>query len=129
MKLLMDKTTKEIYGVNNTLVYHYQDKRMWTPYIHLPKDNKLIRLNAHAFSTLYQSFKEHVGLDVSVKLIRAECKLTQEEFAPLMGMTQQAVTRLENGERRETKIHKALLRSIEIINDAGLLPKLMEVMK
>ena len=58
---------------------------------------------------------------MSIKEARKNLGLTQKQFAPLLGMTQQAVARIESGDRGETKGHRAALRAIELIFERGLL--------
>jgi transcriptional regulator with XRE-family HTH domain len=66
---------------------------------------------------------------ITIKETRSKLGLTQKQFAPLLGMTQQAVARIESGERRETKGHLASLRAIELISMHDLIAELLEMCK
>jgi DNA-binding transcriptional regulator YiaG len=62
---------------------------------------------------------------ITIKEARRKLGLTQKEFSPLLGMTQQAVARIESEERKETKGHRATLQAIELIFEHGLLAELI----
>lgn len=61
----------------------------------------------------------------TIKEARRKLGLTQKEFAPLLGMTQQAVARIESGWRAETKGHRAVLVAIELLFEHGLIAELV----
>jgi len=61
----------------------------------------------------------------TIKKARRKLDLTQKQFAPLLGMTQQAVARIESGERNETKGHLAALLAIELLFEHGLIAELV----
>ena len=61
----------------------------------------------------------------TIKEARCKLGLTQKEFAPLLGMTQQAVARIESGERKETKGHLAALLAIDLLFEHGLIAELV----
>ena len=61
----------------------------------------------------------------TIKETRRKLGLTQKQFAPLLGMTQQSVARIESGERAETKGHLAALQAIALIFEHGLLADLI----
>jgi len=61
----------------------------------------------------------------TIKEAREILGLTQKQFAPLLGMTQQAVARIESGERMETKGHRASLAAIELLFEHGLIAELI----
>jgi DNA-binding XRE family transcriptional regulator len=122
MMIEMDKKTKKIYGYHNGLVYIGEDG-LWSPCIHRPH-GVMVPLDRKAYPHLYQSFDAKFDGGSRCTAIRLECGLSQHQFAAMVGMTQQAISRLESGERNETKIHSAMLRCVEIINDEGLLEKL-----
>jgi DNA-binding XRE family transcriptional regulator len=65
--------------------------------------------------------------DITIYSVRNKLKLTQKQFAPLMGMTQQAISRIETGYewRLETKINLAALTAIVILHENGLIDELL----
>lgn len=60
---------------------------------------------------------------LTIKKIRQKTGLTQKKFAPLMGMSQQAISRLESNYkgRKETSIHIACLKMVCFLYDNNLL--------
>jgi len=64
---------------------------------------------------------------ITLKGVRLKTGLAQKQFAPLLGMTQQAVARIESGGRRETKGHCAALRAIALLFDHGLIDELLKM--
>ena len=63
---------------------------------------------------------------ISIKKVRYKLGLTQKEMGVLLGSNQQAVARIENKSRLETKQHKAHLIAVELIADNNLLHTLNE---
>lgn len=57
----------------------------------------------------------------TIKETRRKLGLTQKEMGQLLGMTQQAVDRIESGRRKETQVHIAALRAINLIFERGLI--------
>lgn len=62
---------------------------------------------------------------IGMKEVRNRLKMSQQDFSNLVGMTQQAVSRIEKN-RNETLIHKQLLKAIVILQKNGLLKELMK---
>jgi|SaaInl4_200m_RNA_FD_contig_111_201940_length_500_multi_5_in_0_out_0_2 predicted transcriptional regulator len=62
----------------------------------------------------------------SIKEVRSKLGLTQKQMAPLLGMTQQGVGRIETGYegRKETNGHRHILMLISLISEHGLLEEL-----
>jgi transcriptional regulator with XRE-family HTH domain len=58
---------------------------------------------------------------ITIQEARRKLGLTQKQFAPMLGMTQQAVARIESGDRTETKGHRAALLAIELLFEHGLI--------
>ncbi len=120
----MCKKTKRIYGDHNGMDYEYLDMKSWVPCINIPV-NGMTRLCKEAYPVLWQSFSDRFCNVGNLCLaIRLQTGLDQEQFAKMLDMTQQSISRLETGTRDETKIHRKLFHCVEIINDAGLLGKL-----
>ena len=120
----MCKKTKKIYGVHNGMSYEYLDKKSWVPCLHMPVGG-MTRLCKKAYPTLHQSFSDRFCDTGNMCLaIRLQTGMDQEQFAKMLDMTQQSISRLETGTRNETKIQGKLFHCVEILNDAGLLGKL-----
>jgi DNA-binding XRE family transcriptional regulator len=68
---------------------------------------------------------------LTIKKVRSELGLTQKQIAPLLGMSQQGVCRVETGYegRSETKQHIAHLVAIEILEKHGLIAELEELIE
>lgn len=49
------------------------------------------------------------GVRVTIEEIREQQKLTQREFANLLGVTEKSVQRWENGTRQPSKRHRAAI--------------------
>jgi DNA-binding XRE family transcriptional regulator len=64
---------------------------------------------------------------MKMKEVRQKLGMTQAEFAPLMGMTQQAITKIERGYegRKETNVHLSLLTAIDLIYRHGLIDEVI----
>lgn len=120
----MHKKSKRIYGNHNGMDYEWLDRKSWVPCLHMPVGG-MTRLCKEAYPTLWQSFDNRFCDAGSICLaIRLQTGMDQEQFAKMLDMTQQSISRLETGTRDETKIHKKLFHCVEILDDAGLLGKL-----
>lgn len=60
----------------------------------------------------------------TIKGTRKKLGMSQAEIGRMMGMTQQAITRIEASDRKETQIHINMLSMIQIIAKYGLLSDL-----
>lgn len=57
---------------------------------------------------------------------RLQLGLTQSELGKIMRMSQQAIGRIDNGERQPTKIQDAFIRVLNFIHAAGMMDKLQK---
>ena len=62
----------------------------------------------------------------TIEKTRKKLKMSQAEIGKLMGMDQQAVAKIETGDRTETRIHVHSLVMIDVISRYGLLSELQK---
>jgi transcriptional regulator with XRE-family HTH domain len=66
------------------------------------------------------------GSTHTLKSVRRKTGLKQTFFGMILGMSKDAVSRIENGHRRETAIHTELISLVAFLFEMGLLEKYVQ---
>jgi len=66
------------------------------------------------------------GSTHTLKNVRRKTGLKQTFFGMILGMSKDAVSRIENGHRRETAIHTELISLVAFLVEMGLLDKYVQ---
>lgn len=66
------------------------------------------------------------GSTHTLKNVRRRTGLKQAFFGMILGMSKDAVSRIENGHRRETAIHTELVSLVAFVFEMGLLEKYVQ---
>lgn len=63
---------------------------------------------------------------IKLKTVRLRLGLNQTQMGKLMGMPQPSISRIERGDREETKIMLAFLVALEVLHELGFLDRLID---